>query len=98
MLLCPYNLSVQLKGVIDVGDRLSTGQQKIRGYRDMTAGEIATINAIKDMAADVGSYVRILEADLDGDGYDQRWVAIAKTHLQQGFMAMVRAVAKPEGF
>lgn len=27
-----------------------------------------------------------------------RWVGIARTHLQQGFMALTRAVAKPGGF
>jgi hypothetical protein len=27
--------------------------------------------------------------------YDQRWVAIARTHFEQGFMAMNRAVFKP---
>jgi hypothetical protein len=32
------------------------------------------------------------------DGADQRWVAIAKTDLQKGFMALVRAVAQPESF
>jgi hypothetical protein len=25
-----------------------------------------------------------------------RWVSIAKTHLQQGYMALIRAVAKPK--
>jgi hypothetical protein len=29
-------------------------------------------------------------------GYaDQRWIAIGKTHIQQGFMALVRAIARP---
>jgi hypothetical protein len=32
------------------------------------------------------------------EGIDQRWVAIAKTHLQQGFMAATRAIAQPEFF
>jgi hypothetical protein len=27
-----------------------------------------------------------------------RWIGIARTHLQQGFMALTRAVAKPGGF
>jgi len=27
---------------------------------------------------------------------DQRWTAIAKTHFQQGFMAIIRAIEKPE--
>lgn len=28
---------------------------------------------------------------------DQRWMSIAKTHIQQGFMAAVRGIAKPLG-
>lgn len=29
---------------------------------------------------------------------DQRWVSIGATHLQEGFMALTRAVAKPDFF
>ena len=29
---------------------------------------------------------------------DARWAAIAKTNLQQGFMALTRSVAKPDFF
>jgi hypothetical protein len=29
---------------------------------------------------------------------DGRWIAIAQTHLQQGLMALTRAVARPDGF
>lgn len=28
----------------------------------------------------------------------ERWIALANTHFQQGLMALVRAVAQPEGF
>lgn len=34
------------------------------------------------------------DLELMGD-YDMRWLAIAKTHIQQGFMAAVRAVMRP---
>jgi len=27
---------------------------------------------------------------------DPRWLAIGKTHIEQGFMALVRSIAKPE--
>ena len=29
---------------------------------------------------------------------NQRWIAIAKTNIEQGFMALVRAIAKPESY
>lgn len=28
--------------------------------------------------------------------YDQRWIAIARTHFQEGFMALNRAVFQPQ--
>lgn len=31
-----------------------------------------------------------------GHEVEQRWVAIGKTHLEQGFMAINRAIFKPE--
>ncbi|WP_423815292.1 DUF7681 family protein, partial [Pseudomonas viridiflava] len=33
-----------------------------------------------------------------GDAEPFRWIAIGKTHLQQGLMCLTRAVAKPEFF
>ena len=32
------------------------------------------------------------------DPCDHRWISIGKTHLQQGLMALTRAVAKPDFF
>lgn len=33
---------------------------------------------------------------IDGKGIDQRWLAIARSHLQEGFMALNRAVFQPQ--
>ena len=35
---------------------------------------------------------------LDSEGANERWVEIGVTHLQQGLMALTRAVAKPDFF
>ena len=67
----------------------------IKGYRELTDTEINDIEAIKSMAETVGHMVESMN---DANVFDQRWVAIAKTDLQKGFMALVRSVAKPEGF
>ncbi len=32
------------------------------------------------------------------EGVDQRWVAIGKTDLQKGFMALIRGIARTETF
>ena len=68
--------------------------RKISGYRDFSEDELALINDIKGVAAIVG---QIFDGRLS-DIADPRWMAIAKTDLQKGFMALIRAIAKPEGF
>ena len=67
----------------------------IKGYRDLSEAEIRAMNAVKSEADRVGFLIEELESNPD---LDQRWVAIAKTSLQQGFMAAVRAVAQPTTF
>jgi hypothetical protein len=67
----------------------------IKGYRDLSEGEIKAMNAIKQKAEEVGILLEEMQANKD---LDQRWVAIAKTDLQKGFMAAVRAVAQPTTF
>ena len=68
---------------------------EITGYRELTDTEINDINHIKSMAAAVG---HLIESMNDAEAFDQRWVAIAKTDLQKGFMALVRAVSQPNSF
>ena len=69
--------------------------QKIKGYRDLTEVEIGAMNDCKSIAVQVG----ILCDKVAGmSGVDSRWVAIAKTDLQKGFMALIRSIAKPETF
>lgn len=69
--------------------------QLIKGYRDLSAAEIAAMNAAKLQAEKVGQLVDRLTEE---PGVDQRWLAIAKTDLQKGFMSLVRAIARPESF
>lgn len=69
--------------------------QKIKGYRDLTQGEIDAMNAIKEKGEGLRILIEQMRANKD---LDQRWVAIAQTDLQKGIMAAVRAVAKPESF
>lgn len=94
--------------------------QHIKGYRDLTAEEIALMNEVKAKAEKVGQLVEKLreklapvEADMapvqvGGEtvmavvGFEsfeaQRWLTIGQDHLQQGFMALTRAVARPTTF
>lgn len=69
--------------------------KQIKGYRDLSQEEIDAMNAVKAE----GERLKDMIYDMrHTDGLDQRWLSIAETHLQQGIMAAVRAVAKPESF
>mgnify|MGYP000529369054 CR=1 FL=1 len=74
----------------------------IKGYRDLSQSEIDAMNRIKALAEQVGALVEELDASPNAETADQaadrRWVAIARTQLQQGFMALTRAIAKPTTF
>lgn len=69
--------------------------EPIKGYRELSEVEIMKINIVKFAGEQVGTIVEELKKDPE---LDQRWVAIAKTHLQEGFMALTRAIAKPTAF
>jgi hypothetical protein len=67
----------------------------IKGYRDLTPEEIGLMNDIKAKAEEVGALVERVAQLAETD---KRWVAVGKTDLQKGFMALTRAVARPETF
>lgn len=67
----------------------------IKGYRDLSEEEITLINQLKTLAEVVGEKVEEINNRAESD---KRWAAIARTDLQTGFMALIRAVAKPETF
>ncbi len=69
--------------------------RKIKGYRELDQDEIDAMNQVKELAASVGTLIEKLEQTSSSD---KRWVAIGKTDLQKGFMALVRSIAKPEFF
>lgn len=69
--------------------------QHIRGYRDLTPEEVSSMNTIKDMAENIRVELEALESLPE---VDKRWLAIGKTNLQQGFMAVIRSIAKPTTF
>ena len=67
----------------------------IKGYRDLSQEEINNMNAVKILGVEIGNLVNALELI---PGLDKRWIAIGKTDLQTGIMALVRAIAQPQTF
>jgi len=83
--------------------------QKITGYRDLTETEIALMNEGKVLAERCGAFVAKLRQHPDAmrtnvpnalsePPLDQRWISIGATHLQEGFMAITRGIARPTTF
>lgn len=79
----------------------------ITGYRTLSADEIALMNEIKAHGEDLQALVtrvqhfiqdRTLEAVYTQVTAPARWAAIGQTHLQEGLMALTRAVAAPTSF
>lgn len=77
----------------------------VKGYTPQSEGAIALVNEFK---ADEERLLRKLD-HMQGIGvdpwtveavkklhYDHRWLAIARTHFQEGFMALNRAVFQPQ--
>jgi hypothetical protein len=69
--------------------------RKISGYRELSQAEIDLMNEIKAIGPKLNELVEKLR---DTASLDQRWVAIGKTDLQSGLMALTRAVAQPTFF
>lgn len=68
---------------------------KIVGYIEQTPEQIEAINLIKSF--EISALMYLTEALNTAGNSDGRWASIGKTHLQQAFMAYVRAVARPNG-
>ena len=78
--------------------------RQIKGYRELSQSEIDLMNEIKVKAAELGDLCEKVDGTNEqlpeeverNDCF--RWSSIAKTHFQQGAMALTRAVAKPNFF
>lgn len=83
----------------------------IKGYRQLSALELELTNKVKAHAEETHKLIEELETYAKDraevrfkDGppltpfLDPRWLSIGRTNLQQGFMALVRAITKPETF
>lgn len=85
--------------------------RKISGYRDLTQAEIDLMNVIEGLGPVMEEHVAQVLDHLRGQRADcsveqsrldraqpERWAAIARTHFQEGLMALTRAVAQPTFF
>lgn len=64
----------------------------VAGYTQQSAENVALVNANKVAEEHLLRALDSLKANPD---IDQRWLAIGRTHIEQGFMAVTRAIFKP---
>lgn len=83
-------LSVELQDIT-----MENQHRHIKGYRELSPEEIHKMNLVKHHGLHLGELIEQLRSMPE---VDQRWVSIGETHLQQGLMALTRAIAKPEFF
>ena len=87
--------------------------RKITGYRELSQEEVNLMNMIKAEGAVLSRLIEGVYAHLNAQSRESesteeerrireaepnRWAAIAKTHFQEGLMALTRAVAQPGSF
>jgi hypothetical protein len=65
----------------------------VPGYRPQTEQAVRLVTAFKQ---DEEVLLRTLDTMKDNPAYDPRWLSIARTHFEEGFMALTRAVFRPE--
>lgn len=94
--------------------KVDNQHRKIKGYRDLNEREIELMNKVKEFGVqaealhrEISDYVngQICGADATSEEAARlreaepgRWAALGKTHIQEGLMALTRAVAQPGFF
>ena len=79
----------------DEDNSMENQHRKIKGYRELDQREIDLMNKVKEKGVELGS---LLDDLSELDSIDPRWLAIGRTDLQTGLMALTRSIAKPDFF
>lgn len=64
----------------------------VPGYRPQPAAAVALVGVNKEMEERI---LRCLDKLATDDAVDKRWLAIGRTQIEQGFMAINRAIFQP---
>jgi hypothetical protein len=88
---------VRQRGILaGKGRRFVDNQHRlIKGYAELTEEQISAMNTLTE----IGEQLRLMcDAAAADPDVDKRWLAIARTDLQKGFMALKRSIARPDTF
>lgn len=64
----------------------------MKGYGDQSTEAVAQDNLNKENEERL---LRLIDLLNDTGDYDGRWLSIARTHFQEGYMALNRAIFRP---
>lgn len=64
----------------------------VKGYRPQSGMAVQAVNHNKELEEIM---LRLLDGWKGQQNIDQRWLAIGRTHLEEGFMAINRAIFQP---
>lgn len=67
--------------------------EKIPGYTKQSEVNLTLFRKTKEVEERL---LRFTESMAQATSVDPRWMAIAVTHFQQGFMALLRSIAQPQ--
>jgi hypothetical protein len=67
----------------------------VAGYTAQSTDKVAQVNAHKEMEERLLRHLDSLNRGIASE-VDPRWLAVARTHFEQGFMALNRSVFKPQ--
>ena len=65
----------------------------VKGYQDQPQEAVDMVNNNKIAEEE---FLRCIDVLAHMPGVDGRWLAIGRTHIEQGFMAINRAIFKPQ--
>lgn len=65
----------------------------VAGYTAQSDDKVLTVNENKQLEETV---LKRLDALKENPDIDQRWLTIGRTHIEEAFMAVNRAVFKPQ--
>lgn len=68
----------------------------VSGYRPQNDENVRVVNTNKELEERVLRQIDAILRAAPQNEWDPRWAAVAKTHIEQGFMALNRAIFRPE--
>ena len=69
--------------------------RQIKGYKELTQDDINLMNEVKQKGAELGAIIEKLDNIPE---IDKNWLVTGKLGVQQGLMAITRAITRPDFF